>query len=281
MTSEAQIQTEKPRISDRQMRAGILVFIGFAICYAAFSKFWWVFLGLGVGLTVWSFFLPELRTTISIPTLSEEQFSMDRSDLSIPQSWDTHAIGLEVHKIKGDSSLVKSFVDSVVDRYVLGQDSKTAKVRIEFLKTKLEELTLSKELQASLDELQFRHISNEITTLELQNRKSSLQMQTEEAKEIAELTRQRDALKIKLEIAEMKKKMTELETPPPEKPKVRSPEEIRKEKQEQLDRDIKECEKHIQELKADTSLSEESRRKRENILSKKLDSLYTELEKYA
>jgi hypothetical protein len=278
MTSATQSEIDKPR---RQVFVGLSIFIGFAICYAAFSKYWWIFFIAGCGLTVWSFFLPELRTTISSQTLLEEQFSMDGNQFLIPQSWDTHAIGLQVHKIKGDSTLVKTFVDSIVDRYVLGQDNKTAKVRIEFLKTKLEELTLSKELQASLDELQFRHVSNEITTLELENKKSSLQMEAEEAKEIAELKRQRDALKIKLEIAEMKKKMVELETPPEAKPKVRSPEEARKEKQEQLDRHIKECEKHIQELKTDTSLSEESRRKRENILSKKLDGLYSELEKYA
>src|SRR5262249_40307546 len=115
--------------------------------------------------------------------------------------------------------------------------------------------------------------------LELEKKKSSLQVESKRYQEISELERERDALKIKVEIAGLMKQMDEMRSPAKELAK-RSPEEIKRENKEKKEQEIRECEEQIKQVQNDSSLSEETRRRKENILSKKLDALYEELEQY-
>jgi len=266
----------------------VVIVAGIAFIFLI-SAYWWIFLAVGGVLTAASFFIPQSNPVPSgeiILAGQKENTSMisgSSGSFIIPQNWDPADIGIQVRRLQPDSSLVKIFVDSVVNRFIVGQDSQTAKVRIEFLKSKLEELKLSKELQASLDDLAFRSLNLEIQQLELNKKKSGLQMETARQLEILELERKRDTLKLKLEIAGLEKQIIEVNAPvlAPAKAAERSPEEIKREKKQQIERDIEGYEKESREIRSNSLLPEDTKRRRENIISKKLEALYEELEKYA
>jgi hypothetical protein len=261
----------------------MIVILVLVLCVSLLiSRFWWIVLLAGSILTAASFLMQKTKTVTLWHTPAGEggKTDMTGSPFLIPKNWDPKEIGIQIRKLQGSAHLMNVFVDSVLTRLVIGQDTKTAKTRIEFLKSKLEELNLSKELQSSLDQLNFRELNLEIQELELGQKKSTLQMEAERQKEVFELERQRDALKLKLEIAQLKKQMDEVGSPAKSAP-TRSPEEIKKENKEKKQQEIRNCEREIEEVEKDTSLSENGRRRQVNILSRKLDHLYEELEKYA
>jgi len=246
------------------------------------SSYWWIFLLAGSVFTVASFFASkEPFFVVKQKALSQGPGGVDMptDQFLIPQTWDRAEIAIQVRKLQSNAGPVGVFVDSVLKRFVIGQDNHTARVRIEFLKSKLEELTLSKGLQASLDELQLRKLNLEIQQLELEKKKSTLQLETKRQQVIFDLERERDVLKIRVEIAGLQKQMDEMRSPVKELPS-RSSEEIKREKKQKKEQEIRECEEQIKQVQTDSSLSEETRRRKENILSKKLDALFEELEQY-
>ena len=74
----------------------------------------------------------------------------------LPPSWDKESISMVFRDLQNRPGAVSVFTQALVERFVTGQDDKTAKVRIEYLKTKLEELKITKELQGEIDDLLFR-----------------------------------------------------------------------------------------------------------------------------
>ncbi|HET6842992.1 MAG TPA: hypothetical protein VFK06_15160 [Candidatus Angelobacter sp.] len=270
--------------------AVILLLLGLRLALLV-PPYWWLFLLAGSGLISVSFFIPKPQTLAAGGLVSEGDFlaeisgtKTERPDMTtpqfiIPKDWNPAEIGIQLRKLQGNPSLARVLVDSIVTRFVIGQDRHTSKARIEFLEYKLEELELSAQLQSSLDELTFRASNLEIRQMELDQKKQSLEIDSKRKGEISELERQRDALKIKLEMAQLTKQMEELQSPA--KPvQVRSAEDDRKHKKEEIEQKIRDYQRQLEEVRAATDLDEPTKRRRENIISKKLEALYEELEKY-
>jgi hypothetical protein len=170
-------------------------------------------------------------------------------------------------------------VDSVVTRFITGQDDRTAKKRIEFLKTKLEELDLSKQLQASLDDLQFRGLNLEIKRLGLEMERETLEQKRLMQRNLSALEHERDALKIKVEMASLQRQIKDAQNPAVKQPE-RSAQDTKQERRENLEKQIELYSLQEDKLKADTQMREDDKRRRLNMISKKKDELYEELEKH-
>jgi hypothetical protein len=262
-----------------------LSLLGFVIASFTIAQFWWAFLIVGVLLFVSSFTGNKteiIKAERQILSAGKEGGELSTSQFLIPQTWDPNEIGIQVRRLQNNASVARVYVDSVIKRFVIGQDNQTAKVRIEFLKSKLEELTLSKELQSSLDELEFRRVKLEIEQLELEKKRSGLKLETERMQEIAELERQRDALKIKVEIAHLVKQMDEARNPPQkdQSPSAEETKRANRENREKKLREIRDCEAERLKVQADSMMTEDSRRRLDNILAKKIERLHDELEQY-
>lgn len=265
----------------RRISTPVVILIVLLLCVSPFlSGLWWLFVLVGALLMGASFFPQEqVLASVGQSISDRKENPVPENQFIVPQSWDPQEIGIQVRRIQSDASLLRIYVDSVVERFVIGQDARTAGVRIEFLKSKLKELSLSKELQASLDELEFRKVKLEIERLELEDKKATLEGETKRRREISELEHERDALKLKLEVAELIKKMDEVRKPPKPEPSP-PPAQTREQKREEIERKLRDYKRQEAEVRVNPDLDEDTRRRMLNILSSKTDALYEELEKY-
>src|ERR1017187_6597371 len=92
----------------------------------------------------------------------------------LPPSWDKESISMVFRDLQNRPGAISVFTQALVERFVTGQDDKTAKVRIEYLKTKLEELKITKELQSELDDLLFRQADLDVRRLQKEIEKGDL-----------------------------------------------------------------------------------------------------------
>ena len=129
----------------------------------------------------------------------------------LPQTWDKESIAVEIRNLQNRPTVLGVLTRSLVDRFVIGQDDKTATMRIAYLRTKLEELKVSKELQGELDDLQFRESELEIRRLKMDADKGILEHQRKTQQELREAEHRRDLLKVKAESAALEKQIRELE----------------------------------------------------------------------
>src|ERR1019366_6731848 len=93
----------------------------------------------------------------------------------LPPSWDKESISMVFRDLQNRPGAVSIFTQALVERFVTGQGDKTAKVRIEYLKTKLEELKITKELQGELDDLLFRQADLDVRRLQKEIEKGDLE----------------------------------------------------------------------------------------------------------
>jgi len=180
-----------------------------------------------------------------------------RDGVLLPPKWDEKAIGIEFRNLRNHPGILKVFTQSVVDRYVIGQDDKTAQSRIRYLKTKLEEMKLAKEIQSSIDDLEFRETDLEVRRLKLDIEKADLEHKRNMQEERRSAEHKRDLLKFRAESAGFEKQIRETEPPPARSaPAVSREQEIRE---------------HIQRLREkraytrETIEDEDERRRAENM----------------
>lgn len=182
------------------MIAGVL----FAVCAGVYlAKDWkllasWFQQAARADKPLASSFVPQEQSTMAEPFV-------------LPQKWDKESIAVEIRNLQNRPTVLGVLTRSLVDRFVIGQDDKTATMRIAYLRTKLEELKVSKELQGELDDLQFRESELEIRRLKMDADKGTLEHQRKTQQELREAEHRRDLLKVKAESAALEKQIRELE----------------------------------------------------------------------
>jgi len=194
-----------------------------------------------------------------------------RDGVLLPPKWDEKAIGIEFRNLRNHPGILKVFTQSVVDRYVIGQDDKTAQSRIRYLRTKLEEMKLAKEIQSSIDDLEFRETDLEVRRLKLDIEKADLEHKRNMQEELRAAEHKRDLLKVRAETAGYEKQIRDTEPPPARPaPTVSREQEIRD---------------HIQRLwekrayAHETIKDEDERRRAENMYDDKIVELEEQLRK--
>ena len=135
----------------------------------------------------------------------------------LPPKWDEALISVEIRNLHQRPNMLKVFTRGLVDRFVAGQDDKTAKRRIEYLRTKLEEVQVAKELQRELDDLQFRESEFTIRQLQKDIEMGDLEHRRRVQRELHEAEHRRDLLKVKAESASFEKQIRESALPTPKK----------------------------------------------------------------
>jgi hypothetical protein len=266
-------------------------FIGFLICCVFLRHYWWLFLSLGLVLTVVSYAVqvPKLQIDKE-PDARERRMQMKPNSVSpfvIPKEWDPSEVGIQLRRLQHDQPVLKIFVDAVINRFITKQDHRLAKRRIDFLRTLLEELGLRKEFQGSLDELEFRKIQLEIKRLKLETEKEGVQSKRKKQHEILELEHKRDLLKIEVDISVLEREKAELdkradfleEGSIEQKPREKSAEEIRSEKEAKLNEEIRTINESDQIIEQNMNMSDAEKMRRKNINEKRRNKLFDELER--
>ncbi len=154
-------------------------------------------------------------------------------DVLVPPKWDEGLIAMQFRNLAHRPAMLGVFVSSVRDRFILNQDEKTSAIRIRYLRTKLEELKVGKELQREIDDLEFRETDLEIRRLEQELKKSDLAHQVKIRAELRGAEHKRDILRVKLEQEQIGKEIRDLKKRPNPPP---SPEARKQELYEKIQR---------------------------------------------
>lgn len=128
-----------------------------------------------------------------------------------PSEWNAQLITERLRRVRSNPALLEHFVASLKDRLILGQDYRTSNMRIKFLQTQITELNIAKEYLIALDNLNFHEIEKEIHHRELELKKEDLENRRIEQEELRKLERERDALKIKVEMAKLNRQIKDIE----------------------------------------------------------------------
>jgi hypothetical protein len=264
---------------------GTIVLRGFAVaavflmCLFTVCQFWWLFIIVGSLLTIASFFVPASIKTEFRESFVEDLNSMGQKPFVIPQSWNLNEIGIQVRSLRRNPNVLKIFVDSVVERFITGQDDRTAQKRIAFLRTKLEELGLAKDIQASLDDLEFRQLKLDIRRTELEIQKEGLEDKKAKQRDLSELRHRLETLKVNAEIAVLEKQISDLQKPGQMQPE-RSPEEINKERREQANLKIEKLNADDKAIDDNPDMDPREKMRRKNMNEKRRNECFDELERY-
>jgi hypothetical protein len=168
----------------------------------------------------------------------------------LPDEWNEAFLTRQLSSLSGKPLAVVTYtIDQMLGRWVTGQDHKTAPVRMNFIKTKSEELKLVKEGRTLMVDLEALALEREkrLKTLQLENARldDTLRTQGEQERLIALKERKQ----VELEIAQIEKQIADLNREP-DAPRDRklSVEEQIDEQQAHLQRLEKERDEELAEI---------------------------------
>ena len=143
----------------------------------------------------------EVSSKGSLPLSGNKRVErLDIQPNQLPTLWKPEELAIQLRNLENRPSVVSIFVSSIIDRFIIGQDDETARSRMAFLRTKLEEIKISRELQTQFDDLEFRQVGLEIQKLEMENKKKGLMGKGRRDEELADLKHKREILTLQLEL---------------------------------------------------------------------------------
>lgn len=202
----------------------------------------------------------------------------------LPQRWDEKLITGQLNQVRAEPDAVSSLIGGLLDRFVLRQEEKTTRERARFLNAELERLKVSelermkllKQCAQAHDDLKLHSLESDIRRRELELKRDDLENRQQRQTEL-------DRLRHRLEIAELKKKIRDLETPssptvPPPVPPQPSREEVNRQKRAALEKRMAEV-RAAYSIRIAAATAEPERRRLENELEQVLRPLGEEWSK--
>src|SRR5581483_3259386 len=144
-----------------------------------------------LGLSTLARFLPKLWSMQ--PPIDPLGDNMTNSNdntnmLILPVDWNERQIELSLRQSQNRPGLIEHYVNSVLDRYIAGQDQRTAQKRIAFLQAKLQELNATYDVAMAVQKLQGLNLDVQIevrkkgvTLKELDAQEAELELRRQKA----------------------------------------------------------------------------------------------------
>ncbi len=162
----------------------------------------------------------------------------------LPQTWDERALTSQLTQLRDRRpALLPHFVQSIMERMIIGQDDRTAQVRLRYLHTQIEQLKLAKEFQQALADLKLQSSETFLRVRKLQLEVQKVDVEFETVDALKHKKTELELKKLDLEIAQIEDQIGRLKRPPRAEPEL-SPEQKRAQQK-------KNCEKRIAQLKAE------------------------------
>src|SRR5207244_2517185 len=131
-----------------------------------------------VGLIIVGIQSTNPKTHAEFLAISANPEGVSVLDNSLPQEWNEKSIVQQFTQLRADRpSAVPHLLNSVLERFVVGQDEKTVEKRTQFLRTLSEHFKVSKEFATAFDDLKLHRLETDqkAKTLELANLKIDLE----------------------------------------------------------------------------------------------------------
>lgn len=150
---------------------------------------------------------PTIRSVGISPIWTPQLMENHMKDDEVLNQWDPQAITASLRKFHDNPQLVRYFIDSVIERLILGQDYRTSNSRIRFLQNQIKELTVANEYLIAQDNLAFHAMEKEIRHRELELKREDLENKRKRQQELEELKLELEKLKIRVEITQLNKQI--------------------------------------------------------------------------
>lgn len=264
----------------RLSKSHIVVLVaGFVICYIFLSGYALIFAGLGLVLVIASQVIPAKKVeayddekVIVIPpprTGGNPRTNSEAQMMPIPDRWDEPQITYDIERLqRKDGMFLGYYLESIVDRFITGQDTKTMQSRLEFLKQHNEALTLA---------IQNKKLRAEFNRVDAEGKiaHEEVRVRTGEAsdeRELRQLRREAEKAELKAKIAENNYRAqnigkTQASPPAPKKRTVQD-----------IEAEIEATYKDDAAIDANPNMRQEDKIRRKNINANRRERLFEELE---
>jgi hypothetical protein len=168
----------------------------------------------------------------------------------LPADWNDDLITQQIHSLHQRPPVLSHFIHSVIGRFIIGQNDKTAQKRTELILSAVRQLKATKGLQIAIDDLQIHQLEREIRFIEKEMEKASAIDRLKKQKELEALRRRKEQLELEVEIARLEKEKRDYEERS-QSEKVQpkpSREELRERKKAEIKRKEKEMAEAIFEI---------------------------------
>jgi hypothetical protein len=256
--------------------AVVLLVVALLLCVFFLSPLWPLPLCAGAVLILWSKIAPS--TTSS--TDGGHTLMSRESEIQLPALWDERQIGAAPEKYKDSPSVLSKYVDSILTRFVVGQEQRTMETRTRYLET------FNKYAEIARESYKWhRYMTGGRAKLEedAKDTKAEAVLREEQAKlELLDLDADIQRARKELELKKLRKEIENVDktTPPPPPapapPRQPSTSEVREQKRQSLNAREKRVRDEIQVTHSDPTLTEEQRQRKLNALEERLSEIHEE-----
>jgi hypothetical protein len=230
------------------------------------SQYWPVPLVVGAVLLTWALIAPQKRNLL---------LTSGDGEMLIPDKWNEHEISLGLERYKSSPNLLSKYVDSVLSRFVAGQDKRTIESRTAFLESFNKYAVVARE---SYKWQRYMKGGRAKMEEDAEDARAEVALKTVQAAiEMVDLEAEFKRQEKLLQIEKLKREIAELNKPPaPASPPRQAATEVREQKR----RDLNERENRVLEemriTRANPTLSEEQKRRKLNALEQTLGEIHEE-----
>jgi hypothetical protein len=122
---------------------------------------------------------------------------------ALPTEWNDAQITDQLISLRERPPILAHFVDSVIGRFIIGQNDKTAEKRTHLIRTVIGQLEARKDLQVAIDNLQIHSLERAIRFKEKEIEHASLVDRLAKLQELEDLRRQKEKLELEVDIAKL------------------------------------------------------------------------------
>ena len=120
----------------------------------------------------------------------------------VPQDWSESTIAQQLMQMRTEPTpIVSHYISSLKQRFIIGQDDRTALVRIKFMRRQLDAMKLFKEMKGVYDDFDVMELEKEKKIKMLKLETQALDRKANTQGSLEELQARRDEMQLQLEMA--------------------------------------------------------------------------------
>jgi hypothetical protein len=121
----------------------------------------------------------------------------------LPSEWNDQLIVQQIQSLQQRPPVLSHFIHSVIGRFIIGQNDKTAQKRTQLILSAINQLKATKDLQVAIDDLQIHSLEREIRFTEKEIERNSAQDRLAKQKDLEALRRRKEQLDLEVQIAKL------------------------------------------------------------------------------
>ena len=186
----------------------------------------------------------------------------------LPPEWNDQLIIQQIQSLQQTPPVLSHFIHSVMGRFIIGQNDKTAQKRTQLILTAINQLKATKDLQIAIDDLQIHSLEREIKFTEKEIERNSALDRLAKQKELEALRRRKEQLELEVGIAKLdQEKRGYEERSEPEKAKPQqSRDELRERKKSEIKRKEQEMAEAVFDITKGVPFDELSQEDQERVV---------------